>query len=220
MNQSMNPRFASLVALCLCLAGLSGCNVSQPFPDRATYALDPGKPEKSQTAGSLTLRVMPLRIAPPYDAQLFNYKLGGGGGGRFTQDYYAGFITPPDRMLGAQLLDWLNDSGAVAYATPPGTSLDTVANLESHVTALYADHNANAAILEIRIFLISDPDGLTPSRILFQKHYTEKEPLPAKTPDALVTSLNTAWRRILTNLATDLAKVPDARTPKLPKDSP
>jgi uncharacterized lipoprotein YmbA len=194
---------------------VTGCSISQPFPDRATYAPDPGKPEKSASPSPMTIRVMPLRIAKPYDAQLFTYKIGPS---QFTQDYYAGFIAPPDRLLGTQLLDWLNDSGAVQHAAPVGTTLDCSANLESNVTALYADYTNNTAVLEMRIFLISEASGQTPSRILFQKAYADREPLAGKNPAAFITALNTVWRRTLTHIADDLRsqKIAPATEPAAP----
>jgi len=173
--------------------------VSQPFPERAAYALEPGHPEKPASAGTLAVRVMPLRIAKPYDSQLFNYKVGPS---QFTQDYYSGFIAPPDRLLGAQLVDWLNDSGAVKYAVPPGSSLDCDANLETQVSALYADHTKNTAVIEMRALLVSDAVG--PTRVLLQKTYSETEPLANQSPGALVAAWNKAYRRLLENLAANL----------------
>ena len=196
--------FLTAMCACACLCVASGCSVSQPFPDRAMYALEPGKPEKSMSVSALTLRVMPLRIAKPYDAQLFNYKIGPS---QFTQDYYAGFIAPPDRLLGASLLDWLNDSGAVQYAVAAGSSLDCAANLESQVTAMYADHTDNAAVLEMRVFVISEAAGVVLPRVLFQKTYSEKEPLPGRDSAAFVKALSAAWRRMLGNVANDLRTV-------------
>jgi ABC-type uncharacterized transport system auxiliary subunit len=195
--------FAGLM-FCAPALTLQGCSMSQPFPDRATFAPDPGKPEKSPSPGALTIVVRPVRIAQPYDAQLFNYKVGPS---QFTQDYYGGFIAPPDRLMGAQLLDWINDSGAVQYARMQGSGLDTVASLESHISAMYADHTANQAVLEMRVFLISDPAGIVPGQILFQKHYSEKEPLPDRTAAGFVAALNKAWRRTLTAISEDLRRI-------------
>jgi uncharacterized lipoprotein YmbA len=206
-------RVVSALRACLWLSAamtVAGCAISQPFPDRATYAPDPGTPEKSPSPSPLILRVMPLRIAKPYDAQLFNYKIGPS---QFTQDYYAGFIAPPDRLLGTQLVDWLNDSGAVQHAAPVGTTLDCSANLETNVTAMYADYTSDTLVLEMRIFVIAEASGQTPSRILFQKAYAEKEPLPAKNPAAFITALNAAWRRTLTSIADDLRSLNIAPPP-------
>jgi uncharacterized lipoprotein YmbA len=194
---------------CVSCLVFASCSVSQPFPDRAAFAPDPGKAEKSG-GGALTLRVMPLRVAKPYDAQLFNYKTGPS---QFTQDYYAGFVAPPDRLLGAQLVDWLNDSGTVQYAAPAGTTLDCAANLEAQVNALYADHVANAAVIEMRVFVVSDPAGPNSAHILFQKVYEEKEPLAGRSPSAFITALNVAWRRTLTQLSADLRDVKIAPPP-------
>jgi ABC-type uncharacterized transport system auxiliary subunit len=185
--------------------------LSQPFPDRATYALEPGKPEKAASGSELTVRVMPVRVAKPYDSQLFTYKVGAS---QFTQDYYAGFIAPPDRLLSADLVDWVSDSGAVKYAVGVGSTLECAANLESQVTAMYADYTNNTAVLEMRVFLITEASGHKAARVLFQKSYAEKEPLSAKTPAAFVTALNGAWRRALVQVAEDLRgqKAPAAAT--------
>jgi ABC-type uncharacterized transport system auxiliary subunit len=183
---------------------LGTCNaLTQPYPDRATYAIDPGQPEKVATsAGALALRVMPTRVAKPYDSQLFNYKIGAT---KFTQDYYNGFVAPPDRLLGPQLVEWLNDSGAVKYAQPAGTTLDCNANLETQVSALYADRTTKQAILELRAFVIADRLG--PTEVLMQKVYRESEPLGNESAEELVKAWGVAYGKILKQLAADVAGI-------------
>src|SRR6185312_4029638 len=102
---------------------------------------------------------------------------------QFATDYYNGFIAPPDRLLTAQLMEWLSESGAVRYAVGAGSTLESSANLESQLTALYADHTNSTAVLELRVLLVGDAAGATP--VLLEKVYHESEALPVQTPDAL-----------------------------------
>ena len=194
-------RFPTLMLLPVLILG--GCGLSQPYPRRATFAIDAGKPEAISPPGAATVCIQAVRIVKPYDGQLFVYKTGPS---EFTQDYYAGFIAAPEKLLSAQLAQWLNDSGAVKYAVGAGSLLAYNCILELNVTDFYADYSdpkKPRAILELHAFLM--PEDPSNPRILLQKHYQESEPLPAAEPAQLIEGWNKSCRRILIQLAQDIA---------------
>jgi uncharacterized lipoprotein YmbA len=187
---------------------LGACGLSQPYPNRATFVIEPGKTDRLSTPGSTTLCVQGVRIAKPYDTQLFVYKTGPSA---FVSDYYAGFIAAPDKLLGAALSQWLNDSGAVKYAVVPGSMMAYSTVLEINVTSLYGDYSdpkKPRAVLELRAFLVNEDPAS--SRVLLQKLYQESEPLSAAEPARLVEGWNACCRRILTQLAQDIAQAAPA----------
>ena len=201
-------RGAALAALAL-LAALSGCNVSKPAPDQNLFVIETGHPAAATTAPAtapaLTLRILPVRIARPFDSQTFQYKVGPD---QYRIDYYNGFVAPPSRLLGGQLAAWLHDSGTVKYAVTTGSSLDCKYSLESNVTSLYGDYTKPAApkaVIEMDVFLVAEEPAGT--RLIMQKAYHRDEPAGDGKPAALAAAFGRAYRAVLTQLSADLRSV-------------
>ena len=113
-------RNVSCLFLTLLPALESGC-ASKAFPDKALFVIDPGQPPRTyQQVSPATLQVCQVRVASPADAQTFVYKRGGS---RYENDYYNGFITPPEQLLTGTLIDWAGRSGLFAAVVDSGSRL-------------------------------------------------------------------------------------------------
>src|SRR2546430_9364078 len=130
-------RGRALVPLLCCL--ILGCgSLSKPYPEKNLHVLSVGEPPtavQSQAAG--VLRIEAMRIAKPFDATTFVYKVGRS---EFTTDYYAGFLSTPDRILGAELDSWLAHSGLYSSVITGNSSANYRWVLESNILSLYGDY--------------------------------------------------------------------------------
>jgi cholesterol transport system auxiliary component len=200
------------LALLVGLMVIAGCaSLTKPYPGKNLYAISVGDPPATSAAsGHGTLRVAVVRLAQPYDSLTFVYKIGDS---KFTSDYYNGFIAPPDRMLTGELISWLSKSGLYSAVIGGGNSADSHLSIETEVSALYGDYSdpkSPSATLTARFFLI-DSSGSS-YRIVFQKLYTQTEPMANASPDELVKAWERAYRGILGSLVDDLKQLPAAES--------
>ena len=201
------PRIAVLLIVAASLAGAGGCAgaLSKPYPAKSLHALEVGPPPEAgalAAPSAAVLRVDRVRVAAPYDATTFVYKVGPT---RFESDYYNGFIAEPGRLLTEQLSDWMCGSKVFACAVGGGSGAAYQLALETNVTALYGDYSEKdkpRAVVEARFFLIDQTGGQF--NIVFEKRYRESRDIAAASPEALVGGWDDGWRRILTALVEDL----------------
>jgi uncharacterized lipoprotein YmbA len=182
-----------------------GCS-SQPYPNKSLYGISAGDPpEAAQAATPEVLMVERVRVAQPYADATFVYKTGPSD---LKRDYYNGFAATPDHLFGAELADWLSQSGLYSSVLTAGSVADYQWSLESNITELYGDYTQNppTAVIAARFFLVNQTRGAF--TIKFQKTYRETEPLSGPGADNLVEGWNKAYREILTSLVNDLAQVP------------
>ena len=191
----------SCLVLALCAVALAGC--AQNVSAREQYVLQVTRNLQPLEARiGATLEVRRLTIDAAFAAKSLVYRLREF---EYEADYYREFLVPPAVLITEQTREWLSASGLFAEVVPPGSRIHPTYTLEGNVTALYGDfrtESASAAVLEIRYFLLKNGDPK--ETILFAETYRVREPLPAKSPEALVRAFNKALAGTLDRLETDL----------------
>jgi len=207
MNTRKLRPWNRLIPLAL-LGVIAGCgSLEKPYPQKDLFAISVNETPAASTAKPMgVLKTGLVYVAPPYDGTMFVYKVGPS---KFTTDYYSGFISPPDRMLGGSLNAWLDKSGLFTSVIPGQSGADFKWVLESNVTALYGDYSAQvpSAVIEMKFFLVDESGG--DYHIRFQKAYRETELIDAAAPDKLVDGWNKAYHQILVDLVSDLSQFQD-----------
>lgn len=131
-----NARVLILLALgCVGTVG-SGCSFNQPYPAKDTFVLRGGEIGRAPGTLSESVRVEPVRIAPPFDGRSLVYRTGEVA---FNRDYYNVFIAPPDELATAELIRMLSDSGVFKQVSSVASASSADVTLECMVTDLYAD---------------------------------------------------------------------------------
>jgi len=197
----------SCLVLALCAVALAGC--AQNVSAREQYVLQVTRNlEPLEARLGATLEVRRLTIDAAFAAKSLVYRLREF---EYEADYYREFLVPSAVLITEQTREWLSASGLFAEVVPPGSRVPPAYTLEGNVTALYGDfqtESAPAAVLEIRYFLLKNGDPK--ETILFAETYRVREPLPAKSPEALVAAFNKALAGTLSRLETDLQQALDA----------
>ncbi len=190
------------IVLLLCLA--AGCSLKQPHAEKHTFAL-----EATRTAAARALslpaqvQVRPATITPPFDSQAFTYRTSDLG---YKNDFYNGFVSPPNALVTARLQSWLNAAKLFHSIVPATSTLPTTHTLETQVLTLHGDFrnpSAPKAILEAR-FLLLDQRRATPS-LVFDKSYREEFPFTDPQANALAGAWSQALGKIFTALEADLS---------------
>lgn len=207
--------FAPLAALVL---AASCASLSQPSPDKASFAIDPGSPTATLASQHVSvapstgnvLRVRRLKVASPYNTLGFVYR---SGHGAFRTDYYNGFVAEPDQLLTGELVKWLSQAGPFDSVVDTASGVAARYVLEGDVTALYGDYTDKAApkaVIALRVFLFDDPAANL--SIVFQKTYEAAAPIAAGDAESLVRGWDDAYRTILTDLTNDLREHSSTRS--------
>jgi cholesterol transport system auxiliary component len=189
----------SAAALVLLLAG---CAIGKPIPEAKTYAIEPPPPIPAASRRAETLRMGKVRVAPNFADKALVVRVEDV---RYAADFYNSFVAPPGDMLGAVMADWLNDAGAFAAVTQPGTRAPAAFVLEATVTKLYGDFRPGrtpSAIMEIQFSLV-DLSGISPT-VLLEQTIGRSVPLSESTPQALVQGYGRALAEILSELSAAL----------------
>ncbi|MGH7245133.1 MAG: ABC-type transport auxiliary lipoprotein family protein [Phycisphaerales bacterium] len=138
----MRNYLVPLAVGCIGVIG-SGCNLTQPYPAKDSFVLRAGAIDQSPVKLPESVRVEPVRIAPPFDARSLVTRTGEVS---FSRDYFNVFIAPPDELATAELIRLLTESGVFTRVSGAGSAGTTDVSLECIVTDLYADERnpANA----------------------------------------------------------------------------
>ncbi len=197
---------AACCLLMLLACGLPACNLTRPYPTKALFALEVGKPPAAAARESgVVLRIYDFIIASPYDGQSFVYKTGPT---RFENDYYNGFIADPSHLLTAATVDWMREGGR--FPVVPSTS-GSVANqlfLEGNVREMYGDYTDKScprAVMTVAFFLMDNRE--VNGRVLFQRMYHVETPVGGSGPDEFSAALSRTYRKILLELTSDMQNV-------------
>ncbi len=204
----MTRNHCTFAALCaaLALVAAAGCSsMSQPFPEKALFAIDAGQPDGPVADGCpYALRVRTLRVAEPFDGRAFVYRLGPS---QYKTDYYNGFVGSPDQLLTGEMIGYLAESRLFAAVIDSAGEGDHQYVLDGSVSELcgdYAKVGSPRAVVAARIFLFDDRQAIT--RVVFQKVYRKEAPLDGATPEALAAGLGVAYGQLLAELTADLSK--------------
>ncbi|MBX3380594.1 MAG: membrane integrity-associated transporter subunit PqiC [Phycisphaeraceae bacterium] len=118
------------------LGALGGCNLNQPYPAKSTFVLRAGEIGHAPVTLAESVRVDPVRIAPPYDGRNLVSRTGEVS---FSRDYYNVFISPPEDLATAELIRLLSESGVFTRVSGVSSTGNPDVSLECMVTDLYAD---------------------------------------------------------------------------------
>jgi cholesterol transport system auxiliary component len=189
------------VALILLLAG---CAIGKPIPEANTYAIEPPPPIPAASRRAETLRMGKVRVAPSFADRALVVRVDQV---RYAADFYNSFIAPPGDMLGAVMADWLNEAGAFATVTQPGTRTPAAFVLEATVTKLYGDFRPGrtpSAIMEVQFSLV-ELSGISPT-VRLEQTIGRSVPLSESTPEALVQGYGRALAEVLSELSLALTR--------------
>lgn len=187
--ESLRRRLGLALAL-LTLALLTSC-LSRPALKKQSFVFSlapkPSAASARSSRGPLDLRR--VEVAAPYDSQSFVYRTGEFS---YEQDPYAQFLVPPAEALSTALRGGFRSSGAFSAVTEPGSALQASVSAEIYIDQLYGDFRnpaQPAAVLSARVLFFADRNGV-PDKAAFQKDYTFRVPLKARTAAALMNGWN------------------------------
>lgn len=114
----------------------AGCSLSQPYPAKDTFVLRGGDIPRAPYTIAESVRVEPVRIAPPYDSRNLVSRTGSVA---VQRDYYNVFVAPPADLATAELIRMLSESGVFAQVSGASSAESANVSLECMVTELCAD---------------------------------------------------------------------------------
>lgn len=195
------------VGALICMAAASCSSLSQPSPDKAYFAIDPGPFSASSTevrsvsADPPALRIRGLHVVSPYDQLAFVYREAGD---QFCTDYYNNFISSPDQMLSTAITTWFAHDHQFGYVGNGTGEMPIQYTLSGDVIALYGDYtDAHAPKASITIRAVLQDSS---SKVLFQREYSASAPIELGNAKSLVQGWDQALRQILQHLTVDLGK--------------
>lgn len=143
----------------LLLALLAGCGNDRPAVERQSFLLEVERTAPAASAPAQgALRVGRVAVASPFDERPLVYRRNDV---RYETDFYNQFAADPADMLAEALAAWFGQSGLFQRVVPPGAVATVDYRLETSVSALYVDFQAQppAAVLNMRWRLVRDSDG-------------------------------------------------------------
>lgn len=196
------------LAACGGLALFAGCvNFSRPEPDRRQYLFDLG-PAPAPAARPLdaTLEVSRFTVAPAFDRKELVYRRGGN---EYATDFYHTLILYPGPLLADMVRVRLAAAGLFRNVVTPASRAEADYLLEGDVRELYGDFRdaAPTAVLELDFILLRAPYR----QIVWHQAYRRAEKIARATPADLLSGWDAELRKILDQLATDLAAAVGAK---------
>lgn len=193
-------RFSALLILSL-LAG--GCLSRPSLVSQSFSFASPAASSNAPPSGGPILSIRRVSVAARFDNQAFVYRTGELS---YERDPYAGFLVPPDESLAEPLRNYFRASGVFDSVTEPGSVIQPNVLAEISVSQLYGDFRDRShplAMLEVRFVFIPVRHG-APGKVAFEKSYTKRVPLKARTAAALMAGWNTALQEIARAVIADL----------------
>jgi uncharacterized lipoprotein YmbA len=193
-----------LAALTLLTSGCS--SLSQPYSQKELYALTLApaaqtRPAPTTAAFQKPLRIRPVRVLAPYSTSDLYYKTKTG---TFEADPYRAYVAPPEKLLTANLVDYLCAHGP-AYALDPSSVADESMSLESQCTMLMGDYSTATPTARVAFrFQLLKPQGRE-IKPVWAKNYEKQVPLKSDNAQALIDALTEAISQAYADLSSDLA---------------
>jgi ABC-type uncharacterized transport system auxiliary subunit len=200
----------------LLVAALSACACASKLPQAPqTFTIDPPPPRPVPAAtANRILSLRGVEVAPTYAGSELVYRVGEHA---IERDPYASLAAPPSRLLTAAIRGYLRDSDYVRDVVAQGQGLPVDAALEPALLELSGDFSnpaEPAAVLTLRIRVLSVPPGAVSEREILLRTYTRRLPLSQRTAAAVVAAWNRALGEIMTEFLADLKPVlPPPRVP-------
>jgi ABC-type uncharacterized transport system auxiliary subunit len=178
--------------------------MSQPFPDKNTFALQVPPPSSlhQPPTTQASARIGAIHISEPFGGRDFVYLIEPS---KYKIDYYNGFIAPPDRLLGGDLVAWISASGIFATTMQSAIPANSRYKLDAQILGLYGDYTDTKgakAVIQLKLYLIDEQRS--GGYVRFEHEYDSSEPIASKTPADLVAAWERAWARILTSAIADV----------------
>ena len=194
--------------LALAAALLSCACASKLARTPETFTFDPPPPRPVPAAGAK--RIVSLRsfeVAPTYAGSELVYRVGEH---TIERDPYASLAAPPARLLTGAMRGYLRDCDYIRDVVAPGEGLPVDAELEPALLELSGDFSnpaEPAAVMALRIRVLTRPTGSAPEREILLKAYTRRIPLSQRTAAAVVAAWNRALGEIMAEFLADLKPV-------------
>ncbi|MGH8045849.1 MAG: ABC-type transport auxiliary lipoprotein family protein [Chthoniobacterales bacterium] len=188
--------FFALIALIV-----SGCSTA-PRAKPEYFMLSPGKPASMQAlkpaGGAVTASVSFVDVAAPFAADGFVYRVSDD---RWETDPYNQFLVSPADMMTSIIRNWTRESGLYGDVAMPGAGGSQEYVIDCDLTELYGDfRNAGkpeaVVTIEAQVFHNTDNGRV----LLLRKTFSERVPVAARTPVALVNAWSEGVREELSQL--------------------
>jgi ABC-type uncharacterized transport system auxiliary subunit len=197
-----------LAALPLLLAGCLGSSSSQQQAaarKRTFVPVAAAAPRLATAPRFAALKVRACRVLPPFDARAFIVRRAGG---EVVEDYYNGWIAPPQDLLRVQVARHLEQAGLFEAVVDAAAATQTPLGLEAVASDLCLDFTGErpAATVTLRLLLLDDR---TPTfTVLFTEERTGRAPFDAADPAAPAQAFGQALTQALEALEKALASAP------------
>lgn len=187
---------------------VAGCSLSTPYPDRALFTINAGKPEagvEKGTASEVRLRVRRIIAVPPFGGTAFVYRTGPN---KLQTDYYDAFAAAPADLITAQLVEWLRGTNQFAAVVDSNAGMPHQWVLEGRLQEMSIDTSDGKqarAALTMEFVLMDDRDPAP--RPLLERTYTEAVPMSGSDAKAAAEGWSAGCRKIFSRLSADMAGV-------------
>jgi cholesterol transport system auxiliary component len=173
----------------------AGC-AFKPVPKPEYFMLNPGKPpslaEMKSAGSTATASVAFVDVAAPFAADGFVYQVSND---KWEIDPYNQFLVSPADMMTTILRNWTRESGLYGDLALPGTGGGQGYVIDCDLTELYGDFRnpmRPEAVVTISAQVFHNTDK---GRVLvLRKVLTQRVPVAARTPSALIDAWNEALR--------------------------
>lgn len=209
-------RLRALGTLLPALAAAGGC-LAKPAVVPQLFSIDaPAVEEARRSAGAYVVSVKRVQMSPLFEGRQFLYRTGDH---RLERDPYASFAAPPGDLLTGAVRAYLRNAPFARDVVEPGGEVRPDLVVEVYASEISGDlrrPDDAAAVLRLR-FLV-DAGGAERHRgaPLFEKEYSSRTRLPARTADAIATAWNEGLSSVMNDFTRDveavLARTPLSRT--------
>lgn len=192
--------FFSVVLACT----LSGCvSFGDKTPPQKNYllTLNTGPiPKKHLT--KFNLLINEVTAVPPYNMGSFIYRVSKE---QYLSDYYHVFmVSPPAQLTDLFSQYFLSQPLFENVQTSATQTLNPDYEMQIKLLALYADYRHSARPMAVMTFRLGLYKNGKDQALLYNKVYTARVPLAAKTNPALVVAWNQALRQLLPSMYADV----------------
>lgn len=212
---TMLSRTTALTAVFI-LAGtlLSGCGLSRPNPDQATWLVTPERTAAPRTTPiNLQLKMGAFSANTPFDGKSLVYRLSDN---RYEKDFYNVYLIYPRDMVSNATRQWLVKSNAFSQVIEQSTTFFPMYQLQGVIDEFYGDYRGNPeAVVSIQFY--ASASFTSQSSTFSAPRISKRVALKDKSPQALIDGQQQALAEVLaeleSRLITDSARAPAAYKP-------
>jgi ABC-type uncharacterized transport system auxiliary subunit len=186
----------------------AGCTRPSLNSQQKSFLLEtPANPQRLTAPVDGVLKIRHCRAIAPFDNPYFLYRTESG---RYQQDYYKLFLTPPNEQINEHLRAWLEQSGIFRGVLPASSSAKADYLLEPQLSALYTDlldPTKPETVAKIHVVLLKIDKDYQPSLIIMEKTYEHRSLMQNNTSQDIINNYNLCFQTILTQLQSDMIAV-------------